>query len=83
MVVEIALRTYRHDRHGPRRLGARVHSGGKCLDPETVTESEHHQQVGALDARKEAGLPARKRAKVGRRRQRRTSLAAQVFRPTI
>jgi hypothetical protein len=51
--------------------------------PETVTESEHHQQVGALDARKEAGFPARKRAKVGRRRQQRTSLAARVFRPTI
>ena len=51
--------------------------------PETMTESEHHQQVAALDAKEDARLPARKRAKVGKRRQHRTSLAARVFRPTI
>jgi len=51
--------------------------------PEIMTESEHHQQVAALDAKEDARLPARKRAKVGKRRQHRTSLAARVFRPTI
>jgi len=51
--------------------------------PESITESEHHQQVGALDATEEAKLPRRRRAKVGRRRHYRTSLASRVFRPTI
>jgi hypothetical protein len=51
--------------------------------PETMTESEYHQQVGTLDARREARLPARKRAKVSRGHHHRTSLATRVFRGTI
>ena len=51
---------------------------------EIVTESKHHQQVAAAIAdRNEARMPARRRARVNRRRPRGTSLAARVFRSTI
>jgi len=49
----------------------------------TITESEHRPQVAALADRPAAQLPIRKRAKVSRRRQHGTSLAARVFRSTI
>ena len=50
---------------------------------QTVTESEHHQQVAAIPDKREARLPTRKHAKVNRRRSHGTSLAARVFRSTI
>ena len=48
----------------------------------TIIESEHHPQVAIIADRPEA-RPTRRRAKISRRRPRRTSLAARVFRPTI